>query len=70
MIISNSGDFDFATAIDDLQSYNVSIMNQPSNPNQTCVINSNTGSVSGNHVITISVVCEFGDDLIFGQGFE
>jgi len=68
--IASDGGFDFATAIDDLQSYVVSILNQPTNPIQPCVISNNTGNVAGNPVTTVVITCEFGDDLIFGDGFE
>ena len=70
LTISNDGDFDFATAIDDLQSYNVSILSQPTNPIQTCKISGNTGNVAGADVVTVSISCEFGDDLIYRAGFE
>jgi len=70
LTITNSGNFDFVTAIDDLQSYNATILSQPNNPIQPCVISNNTGNVSGSNVISVSIVCEFGNDLIYSGGFE
>ena len=70
LIITSSEDFDFVTRIDDLEGYNVTILEQPNTPQQPCVINNNTGTVSGDHVINVLISCEFGDDLIFKQGFE
>ena len=70
LTITNSGNFDFVTAIDDLQSYNATILSQPNNPIQPCVISNNTGNVAGSNVTSISIVCEFGDDLIYSGGFE
>jgi len=70
LTITSSGNFDFVTAIDDLQSYNATILNQASNPIQPCVISNNTGNVAGSNVTSVSIVCEFGDDLIYSGGFE
>lgn len=70
LTVTSSGDFDFATAIDDLLGFDVSILNQPTNPIQPCVVSNNTGNVAGSAITTVSIVCEFGDDLIFRNGFE
>ncbi|MFK8013253.1 MAG: beta strand repeat-containing protein, partial [Marinicellaceae bacterium] len=70
LIISYDGDFDFASAIEDLESYDVSILNQPTNPIQACELSSNTGNVAGEDVIIVIITCEFGDDLIFKGGFD
>jgi hypothetical protein len=70
LTISSDGDFDFVSSIEDLQSYDVTILNQPSNPIQTCVPSNNTGNVSGEPVITVEITCEFGDDLIYRGGFD
>jgi len=70
LMISSDGDFDFVTPIDDLQSYSVTILNQPTNPIQTCELGSDTGNVSGNDVTSVMIVCDFGEDLIYRDGFE
>jgi hypothetical protein len=70
LFISIDGDFDFVTSIDDLQNYSVSILNQPTNPIQTCIVSNNSGNVSGNNVTSVLIVCGFGSDLIFENGFE
>lgn len=70
LTISANGIFNFVTAVDDLQSYNVSILNQPSNPIQPCSLSDNSGNVAGVNVTTVSVVCELGVDLIYRNGFE
>ena len=68
--ISSDGDFDFIGTIEDLQGYNVSILNQPTNPIQPCSLSSNTGNVAGSDVTSIAIVCEFGNDLIYSNDFE
>lgn len=68
--ISSDGDFDFIGTIEDLQGYNVSILNQPTNPIQHCSLSSNTGNVAGSDVTSIAIVCEFGNDLIYSNNFE
>jgi len=70
LMISSDGDFDFATPIDDLQPYNVTILNQPTNPIQNCELSSNTGNVSGGDIVSVMIMCDFGDDLIYRDGFE
>ena len=70
LMIASDGDFDFTTTIEDLQSYSVSIIEQPTNPIQTCMVSQNSGNVSGNNVISVLIVCGFGDDFIFSGGFE
>ena len=70
LLISNDGDFDFAAGIDDMQSYDVSILEQPKNPIQTCLLSQNTGNVSGTNVVSVIVTCDFGGDLIYKGGFE
>ena len=68
--ITESGFFEFSNQVEDLQAFSVTIFNQPSNPIQPCTISNNSGNVSGTDVTTLSVVCEFGDDLIYKGGFE
>ena len=69
-IIMGNGAFVFSTPIEDEQNYNVSIDMQPDNPIQPCMVSNNTGSVMGADVTDVMVTCEFGDDLIFRNGFE
>ena len=55
---------------EDLQFYDVSIFNQPTNPIQTCELNNESGHVSGTDVVNVVIDCDFGDDLIYTHGFE
>ena len=63
---NNSGDsvtvsasttaFTFPTSVASGSSYKVSVMTQPSNPTQSCVVTSASGTAMGN-VTTVSVAC-------------
>ena len=63
---NNSGDsvtvsasataFTFPTSVTSGSSYKISVMTQPSNPTQSCVVNSASGTATGN-VTTVSVAC-------------
>lgn len=70
LTINSDGSFEFVTTIDDLQSYDVTVRNQPNNPIQPCTVSNGNLSVAGADVTTVNVVCEFGDDLIYRNGFE
>ena len=72
LLINTDGDFDFVTELDDMSDYAVTISSQPNNPIQPCVVNNSSGIgvISGEHVTTVEISCDFGDDLIFPNGFE
>jgi parallel beta-helix repeat protein len=55
----NSGatSFTFLTSVADGAGYNVTVLNQPSGPSQTCTVNNGTGTVSGADVTGVTVTC-------------
>lgn len=55
LTLTSDEDFTFATAVADGADYEVTVSSQPSG--QTCSASSNTGTVSGANVTTVSVVC-------------
>lgn len=57
LIISGDGTFIFSTALDDESSYEVTVLNQPTSPNQTCSVTNSNSTLAGNNVTNISINC-------------
>jgi hypothetical protein len=57
LTISSNGSSTFATALDDETDYLVSVLTQPSAPNQTCVLANESGTVAGANVTDITLTC-------------
>ncbi|MEM7053212.1 MAG: choice-of-anchor D domain-containing protein [Pseudomonadota bacterium] len=55
--ISMDGTFTFITPVADTGSYEVSVLNQPTGPSQTCTVSNETGTVDGLDVTNIEVNC-------------
>jgi YVTN family beta-propeller protein len=55
LTVTADGIFTFAASINDGNDYAVSVFNQPSG--QTCSVSTGSGTVSGNHVSNVEVVC-------------
>ena len=55
--IASDGTFTFAAPVADGGGYTVTVKTQPTNPNQTCIASSNTGTIAGANVTNVSVVC-------------
>jgi hypothetical protein len=55
--VSASGTFSFATLVPG--TYNVTVLTQPSNPTQTCVVTNNSGTATAN-VTNVTVTCSSG----------
>jgi len=56
-VIDKDGGFTLSTALKDQSSYNVTIVKQPANPSQRCVVKNGTGQLNGANVNNISVTC-------------
>ncbi|MGD0832533.1 MAG: kelch repeat-containing protein, partial [Terracidiphilus sp.] len=54
--ISATGGFVFSTAVDSGGTYRVSVLTQPSNPDQTCTVTNGSGSASAN-ITSVLVSC-------------
>ncbi len=52
-----NGSFTFATRLPDSNAYAVTVLTQPTSPNQTCNVTNGTGTVSGADVTNIDVSC-------------
>jgi len=57
--IFEDGDFTFETPIQWGTEYTVDILTQPSDPDQICVIQNETGIVAGSDITDISIICGF-----------
>ena len=55
--VNANGQFTFSSAITDGTNYNVTVLTQPNNPNQTCVVTNGSGKVSGGNVTGIHINC-------------
>jgi len=55
--IASSGSFTFTTALSDASGYDVTVLAQPTSPNQTCVVTNGQGVVAGANVTNVAVTC-------------
>jgi hypothetical protein len=55
--VSGNGAFTFATGVVDGGLYNVTVLSQPTGPNQTCDAAGNTGAVNGADITGVSITC-------------
>ncbi len=65
-ITSGATSFTFATPVADTAGYAVTVLTQPSSPNQTCTVNNGTGTVSGADVTGVTVTCSTNSYTIGG----
>jgi hypothetical protein len=70
LIVTGDGDHVFNTAIEDFQSYQVTLFVEAQNPIQPCLLQNAQGQVQGGDVHDVLLVCDLGDDLIYRDGFE
>jgi 6-phosphogluconolactonase (cycloisomerase 2 family) len=57
LAISANGPFTFATTIAQGNAYNVSVLTQPSNPQQTCVVTNGGGTAGDANVTSVAIAC-------------
>ena len=55
--ITGNGDFSFNTALTSGTAYSITVLTQPTNPSQTCVVSNGSGSVNGSPVENVAVSC-------------
>jgi hypothetical protein len=55
--VDANGSFTFPTALADGSTYNVTVLTQPTTPNQTCTLTNSSGNLNGADVTSIEVVC-------------
>lgn len=57
LTLTDSADFTFATELADNESYAVTIVSQPSNPDRVCTLDNATGTVAGADVTSVVITC-------------
>ena len=55
--INDNGEFTFATALANGSNYTVTVKTQPSNPNQICTVNNESGTINGAPITNVTVTC-------------
>jgi hypothetical protein len=65
--ITTSGSFTFTTPVNDGAQYNVTVLVQPTSPNQTCVVVNGEGVVAGSNVTDVAVTCTTTDYTVGGS---
>jgi hypothetical protein len=59
LVVNANGSFTFATELGQGDSYDVTVLNDPTNPNQICVVDNGSGTITDNNVTDIAVDCNF-----------
>jgi hypothetical protein len=57
LAVSANGSFTFATPLSSGGAYSITVLSNPSNPAQTCVVTNGSGTVGSANVTTVQVVC-------------
>ncbi|MET0225179.1 MAG: choice-of-anchor Q domain-containing protein, partial [Dokdonella sp.] len=71
LAIAADGSFTFSSAVNDGSIYIVTVLVQPSEPAQTCVVSNDSGAVLGADVTDVAVACTTDiTDRIFADGFD
>ena len=70
LAISANGDFTFATALDDGVAYVVTVLTQPADPIQVCIVSNGSGTLDGADIVDVIVTCVDESENIFTDGFE
>jgi hypothetical protein len=55
--IGLDGQFTFATALDDGSDFLVTVLTQPTLPNQTCTVNNGSGKLAGGNIDNVAITC-------------
>jgi len=55
--VSSDGNFTFSTAVPSAGNYNVTVLNQPATPNQTCTVTNGSGNVTNQNITSVSITC-------------
>ena len=57
LTVTANGLFTFANSLDDESLYAVTVLTDPTSPNQTCVVNQGTGQINGAEINSVEVTC-------------
>ncbi|MEZ5470283.1 MAG: hypothetical protein R3E90_00745 [Marinicella sp.] len=68
LTLNTDGTFVFTEPLESLSTYEVTILNQPTNPSQFCRVINGEGQLNSRDVNDVSIICVA--DLIYRNGFE
>jgi len=57
LTLTTDGNFIFNTALTDTSNYTVTVLTQPTTPNQTCTLINDTGTLAGTNITNVTVTC-------------
>lgn len=66
LLVSDNGVFVFNTPLADNSAFSVTVLSNPSNPNQSCEVTNGTGTVAGDDVVGVSVDCTTDSYMVGG----
>ncbi len=67
LVVTSNGPFTFATALENGDSYNVTVLSEPAG--QTCVVGNGSGSINGASVTDVSITCSGGSSVLQNDTF-
>ena len=70
LTVNADGTIIFATTLDGGDAYEVTVLTQPTDPDQACTVSNGSGTLAGADVTNVSVICVTTVDEIFLNGFE
>jgi hypothetical protein len=68
-LLTSNGAFSFSQPLADGSDYAVTVLDQPTSPNQSCVVNHGTGQIAGDDVIDVQVQCTTLQYSVAGEVF-
>lgn len=66
LVVQSNNLFEFIEPLQDGTTYNVTVLNMPTSPNQTCTISNGSGTITGSNVSDILINCEINQYFIGG----
>jgi hypothetical protein len=66
LTVSQNGTFTFSAPAADGAAYAVTVLTQPTNPSQICVVSNGTGNVMSANVTTVTITCTISDFTVGG----
>jgi hypothetical protein len=70
LAIGEDGDFTFPTPLADSSGYSITVLTQPSAPDQACRISNGSGTLAGSNVSNVAVACITQTEILISDGFE
>jgi hypothetical protein len=70
LAIVGDGVFFFATPLTNGSDYSVTVLSQPVNPEQICLVTDGSGTLTGKDITSVRVACDVKVDVAFTDSFE